>query len=245
MNIIIQDTLVSYDTFGSGPNILFVHGWGHSKKAWVRSTQEISKHFTVTILDLPGHGESQTLSQPQGIQWFTDIVSEFLAKAQMENTIYVGHSLGGRIGIILASQYPKLFSQLVLVNPGGVEEKSKKVLRKIWIYKTIIKPLKKIPLLSGAIIKMRSGSNDYNQATQTMRTTLIKIVNQDLQNFAKSIKTPTTIIWGERDAQLPFWHAKRLKYLIKNSKLRIVWGADHSPHITKSSDFTATLLEEI
>ena len=86
------------------------------------------------------------------------------------------------------------------------------------------------------------GSQDYKTAGQ-MRKILIKITNQNLESFLPKIKVPTFIIWGDKDKVLPVSQAKIFKEGIKNSKVRIVWGAKHDPHIQKAEQFISILKE--
>jgi len=87
-------------------------------------------------------------------------------------------------------------------------------------------------------------SDDYVNSGP-LRKILVKVVNEDLTNTANKIKIPTLIIWGEKDKVVLLEHAKELKEIIKDSELRIVWGASHSPHIEKPYEFTEIVEEFI
>ena len=66
-----------------------------------------------------------------------------------------------------------------------------------------------------------------------------------LSKELSEIKCPTLIIWGEKDLVLPISQAKAIKNIVKGSILRVVWGADHWPHLSRSREFLEVLDEYI
>ncbi|MGA2967652.1 MAG: alpha/beta hydrolase, partial [Candidatus Levyibacteriota bacterium] len=84
------------------------------------------------------------------------------------------------------------------------------------------------------------GSEDYKSSGE-MRKIFIRIVNQDLRALLSRIAVPTYIIWGDKDNVLPVSQTKIFKQEIKDSKVRIVWGAGHNPHLEKPKQFIAIL----
>jgi len=51
--------------------------------------------------------------------------------------------------------------------------------------------------------------------------------NIDIQRQAQELKTPTVIIWGEKDRIVPLWQGQKLHELIPNSKFLILKDMDH------------------
>ncbi len=146
----------------------------------------------------------------------------------------LGHSFGGRIAILLAAR-TDLVERLILVDAAGMEIKNLK--------SKMIKLIRPLVFWLPQEIKNQLGSKDYRQAGE-MRKTFVKIVNQPLRNELSRISAPTLIIWGEKDMVLSLREAQMLHEGIKNSVLRIVWGATHWPHQKKTEDFMRILAEE-
>jgi len=69
----------------------------------------------------------------------------------------------------------------------------------------------------------------------------VKTVNQNLRPLLSKIKVPAFIIWGDKDNQLSVSLTKTFKKEITNSKIRIVWGAGHDPHIQKTEQLISIL----
>jgi pimeloyl-ACP methyl ester carboxylesterase len=76
-------------------------------------------------------------------------------------------------------------------------------------------------------MRRKRGSADYNNATPTMRATLVKVVNEDLEPLMHLVQCPTLLIWGELDTATPLSDAKRMEELIPDAGLVVCEGAGH------------------
>jgi pimeloyl-ACP methyl ester carboxylesterase len=240
MNIIVDGILTNYEVLGDRQaknTLVFLHGWGRSLSDWKNLIKNYQKDYQIILLDLPGFGSSSKPNTDFDIYDYAKFTQEFLEKIKINKCILVGHSFGGRIGILLAS-HTDLVKKLILISSGGIETKN--FITKIRIL--IIKLLKPVTKLLPKSFKAIFGSPDYKSAG-IMRKTFIKVVNQDLTKHFSQIKIPTLIIWGEKDQVLPVKMAKLFKKLIDKSILKIVWGADHDSHIN-NADKTSEIITE-
>ena len=242
--IVIEDLLTNYQVFGdTGEVLLILPGWRRSISEWVPIAKSLSNKYKVMLLDLPGfNGATAMPKEVFGVFEYADFVKKFLEKLTINKCILLGHSLGGRLGILLAAQ-GNTVEKLILVDSSGIERKSLYV-KTMHILKIISSPIF-IFLPNSLKNKIRNlvGSADYKTAGQ-MRKILVKISNQNLESFLPKIKIPTFIIWGDKDKTLPVSETKIFKQGIKGSKVRIVWGAGHDPHLQKTEQFI-TILKEI
>ena len=60
-----------------------------------------------------------------------------------------------------------------------------------------------------------------------MKETFKNVISEDLSQFTGFIRTPTVIIWGDKDKSTPVEDAYFMNNKIKNSKLFIINGAGH------------------
>lgn len=239
MQIVIDKTLTNYQVFGDKKNtILILPGWKRSINEWIPTAKILSTEFRVVLLDLPGFSQMIRPKESFGVFDYAQFVKDFLLKLEIDKTTLIGHSFGGRLGVILAAE-TTLIEKLILVDSGGIEKKS----LLINLSHFIIPFAKLLPSSIQNKIKKFIGSADYKEAGE-MRDIFVKIVNQDLTHLFEKIKIPTFIIWGEKDNILPLSQSKIFKGKIKNSKLRVVWGAGHDPHLQKPEQFTS-ILEDI
>ena len=191
-----------------------------------KKKKKLASKFKVTILDLPGHGNSSEPKEALTIYDFCEILKEFLDKLKIDNPIIIGHSFGGRIAIIYASHYDT--EKLILLGAPCVRKKEKLGLK----IKTL-KQLKKIPVLNKfeEFAKKHIGSRDYRNANPIMRQILVNTVNEDLSDCARKIKCPTLLIWGEYDNEAPVEDAKILEKLIDDSGLIIYPNGSHYTYL--------------
>ena len=83
----------------------------------------------------------------------------------------------------------------------------------------------------------RQGSPDYAKLSPEMKETFKSIVGTFLEPYAQKITNKTLIIWGRHDNETPLYMAKRLKKLIKNSKLVVLENGGHFSFIDCPLEF--------
>ena len=71
------------------------------------------------------------------------------------------------------------------------------------------------------------GSTDYRNTSGTMRAALVKTVNEDLSEIARSVSCPVALVYGMNDAETPPEIGQRLKNLIADAELTLLPGQDH------------------
>ncbi len=238
MQAVVESILANYEVFGEkkNKNILILHGWGRNLQDWRAVAENLSSQYRVILLDLPGHGGSGLPpSQPFDTGEFADFVLAFIKKLELKEPILLGHSFGGKVAVVIASKSNSI-KRLFLVDASGIDSKS--VVTRI--KNAMAKYLKKMPFKNYFISLL--ASSDY-QAAGGLLPSFKKIVRQNVIKEAKSINIPSIIIWGENDKEVTTYQAKRLHQLIRNSILRIIWGAGHHPHLEKPDKFINLLNE--
>jgi sigma-B regulation protein RsbQ len=105
-------------TSGQGAKTLvFVHGWACDDSSWAEQVPELSKHYRVITLDLPGHGRSGTTKDGTlSMDLFARAVEAVRAEAKADKVILVGHSMGTPVIRQYARLYPQHVSGLVFVD---------------------------------------------------------------------------------------------------------------------------------
>jgi len=209
--------------------LVFVHGWGADKYNLKAIYDSLKNDFRIFSIDLPGFGSSSKPYLIIGSEDYAEYLNEFFSRLNLKNINYIGHSFGGKIGIILAGSYENLISRLVLIDSGGI--RSKRGIRwyiKVYTYKLLKIIYLKIFKSEKNIEKIKNlfGSDDYKNAGD-LRNILVKVTQEDYTHLLKKIKCPVFLYWGEKDTSTPLWMAKKMNTLIKDSALYIVKNADH------------------
>lgn len=231
-----------------GKPVVLMHGYGCNVNT-VRSIAAILEPgMRVINVDLPGHGQSDEPPAIWGVREYTDCIENLINTLGLENVSLIGHSFGGRIGILLSSRRDDI-DKLVLVDAAGIKPKRPlKYYLKVYFYKTI-KHL--LPLLLGKKkgeemlerYRGKAGSADYQQSSPVMRGVMSKCVNEDLKSVMPSIKAPTLLIWGKDDTATPLSDAKIMEKLIPDAGLVAFDHCGHYSFLDNPMGFRAVMRE--
>ncbi len=211
---------------GFAPTVLFLHGWGGGLASFAGAYGKVCDlGFAAVNFAFP-----KDMPSDWGIYEYAAHVRAFTEKFDIKAPIIVGHSFGGRVGMILAAQ--GLCEKLVLVDSAGLKPKFD-IKKKIAVarYRYRVKHGKP---LDGF------GSIDYNNMSKDKRGVFVRVVNTHLDKLMRYIKCPTLIIWGKDDKDTPPYMAKRLKRGIPNSELVFLDGGHYS-YIDSDYGFANTL----
>lgn len=226
---------------GMGPlkKVLLLHGWTYTTNKWQPFIKALEKKkIKAQLLKIPGL--TQDLKQ---VWTLDDYVKWLLKKVSKDKCILIGHSNGGRIALAFGLRYPERVEKLILIDSAGIYHKTIYINFKRNIFKIIAKLGKKItnsPTLRKILYKIARES-DYEKASPIIRQTMVNLITTDLTNKLSQIKIPTLLIWGENDRTTPLSDGKKLHQLVKDSKLKIIKNARHSPQFTHVSQ----VVEEI
>ncbi len=120
-----------------GPVILILHGLFGNGKNWYSIAKYLSKSYQVYSLDLRNHGLSAHSDKMNYSDMVNDLV-EFMDKHKLEQVNILGHSMGGKLAMLFALEYPTRIHQLVVVDIAPVVYKHR--------FKEIFSALLDIPL---------------------------------------------------------------------------------------------------
>lgn len=97
---------------GAGPHVVLIHGVGLRAEAWARQIETLSVQFSVTAVDMPGHGESLLLDQNATLTAYTDVIADVVQR----RSVVIGHSMGAMIALDLAQRYPEQVCGVAALN---------------------------------------------------------------------------------------------------------------------------------
>ena len=176
------------------PEVCYMHGWGRDSQDFIN----IIELFPGIAVDLPGFGKSKSLVYSLSPFEYATYLNDIIPP---EINTFVGHSFGGRVAVHLS--FLREINNLVLIGVPLLRITPKKrFVNKL----TLFKNLNKFGLVSSATvesIKNKTGSFDYRNSEGVMRETLVKAVNDDLEDKLPNIKSNVKLVWGENDMDVP------------------------------------------
>ena len=111
----VGHTQLSYQKMGTGPNLLFIHGWPLNANTW-RNVVSHLEGFTRFVIDLPGAGQSKATSEtPLTVRGHADTVVRLIDQLGLDEVVLVAQDSGGMIARFAAAERPGAVRALSLV----------------------------------------------------------------------------------------------------------------------------------
>ena len=105
-------------TTGTGPAVVLVHGFADDSTVWDTTTDALGADCTCTAVDLPAHGDSPAPTEAAAYEREALLASIDAVLDRTGPAVYVGHSLGGYLGLAHCITRPGVLRGLVLVAAG-------------------------------------------------------------------------------------------------------------------------------
>jgi pimeloyl-ACP methyl ester carboxylesterase len=237
---VVDGLRVHFRLRGSGDPVVLLHGWGQTSLSFAGIMAALEKRFRVLAPDLPGFGFSESPPATWGSAEYAGVVASLIKNAGFERADVLGHSFGGKVAVALAASRPELVKRLVLVAApvvrlppaAGVQSRARGY--------TIARKLAELaPPLRDRILgwaRDRYGSEDYKAAGE-LRSTFVKVVNEDWRTEMKGLRSPLLLVYGERDTDVPLAVAREALAEAPSAELAVIEGAGHFPFLDDSDRF--------
>ena len=106
-----------YREMGKGKPLIILHGLFGFSDNWQSHGKRLAEYFRVVLVDLRNHGHSGW-SDDFSYEIMAEDVLELYEDLGLEDTILVGHSMGGKVAMQFALKHEDLLDKLVIVDMG-------------------------------------------------------------------------------------------------------------------------------
>ncbi len=246
----IDGMQVHYRDEGAGELVVLIHGTASSLHTWDQWTKQLSAHYRVIRLDLPGFG--LTGPHPQNkyevqddVQFMRNFLQALMINDPQKQVHLVGNSLGGRIAWQYSLRFPGQVKSLTLMNalgypqeqwPPAIEMAQWPVVDEIvarfsprFMFEDGLKEV----YFDDALVNTQLVDRYFQLANFPGNMAAFpKRVQAKLDTQSDNIKdisVPTLIQWGARDEYFPVARAYDFKRDIKGSKLKVYTDIGHLP----------------
>ena len=104
------------DLGGAGlPPLVLVHGFLGSSRNWQTAGADLAARFHVLAVDLRNHGRSPHASE-MTYEVMLDDVLEWMDAQDLARIALLGHSMGGKVAMLLACRHPERVERLIVVD---------------------------------------------------------------------------------------------------------------------------------
>jgi pimeloyl-ACP methyl ester carboxylesterase len=259
---------VALRTVGTGPDVLFVHGWPVSGATYRTLLPHLADHVTCHVVDLPGAGSSRiTADTPLSIDNHIHSVRRVVDLLELQDVAVVGHDSGGMIARHAMAGDPRLRA-LGLIDT----EQSTGV---SWKFRSFIagrhvpgfgaalgwlagQPrLRRSRLVLGDAFADRTlldgefdefflqplhRSKSHRDATMRLLRSFDHAHVDALRGLHARIDVPTQLVWGELDRFFPVAWARDMVADFADANLAVIDGAGLFAHEERPAEVAAALL---
>lgn len=240
------------------PPMVLLHGFGGDALSWQYNVHALMRGAggpepgrRVVAVDLPGHGGS-TLDIPAGLGGIADWVERLLDALGLGPVDIVGHSMGGRVSLLLAARHPHRVRRLSLIACAGLGSMvDPAFLHALCDLETVEQ--------AGALIDRLFAGQAPNRellakafharlADPAARAPLRHLLDRLIADIAQAPALfdwnaplpPTQLIWGDADDIIP---VPDLSLVPATIALHRLPGVGHMPHAQAASQVNALLTE--
>ncbi len=260
---------VAHRVVGTGPDVLFVHGWPVSGATFRKLLPHLADHVTCHLIDLVGAGSSRFRADtPLSIDGHVDAVRRVVDLLGLDRVAAVGHDSGGMIARHALAGDDRL-SAMGLIDteqPQGLSWRFRMFLagRHAPGFGAVLGRLAGSPrlrrngfvfgdafedrsLLDGEFdeffLRPLAEDRDRRDAAMKILRSFDTRYVHELGDLHRGIDVPVQLVWGEHDKFFPLARARGMVGTFADARLAVVTGAGLFAHEERPAEVADALLQ--
>jgi len=255
MKLTVNDLCVNYTIDGpeGAPFVTMSNSLASNLSMWDPQIAALTSRYRVLRYDTRGHGGTDAPAGPYALDDLTEDLRALWQALGMTRTHFIGLSMGGMIGQIMALKYPQMLQSMVLCDTMSRVPTEAKPMWDERIHTAETHGME--PLVESTIARWftepfrQQGSPVLDQVRTMIRTTPPRgyagcchaIAALNLTDRLKEVTLPTLIIVGEDDPGTPVSASRTIHEQIKGSELVILKSAAHLSNLEQPAAFNQAL----
>jgi pimeloyl-ACP methyl ester carboxylesterase len=236
--LLIQGSLVHYESFGRGKPVIFVHGWLGSWRYWVPVMDEISTERRTYALDLWGFGDSDKTQERYSVDAYVEMLADFLDELGVSHVPVVGHTLGAAVALKLAHKYPDRVDKVMAVglplDAGAINHKLLTAGPNDTLARLFWHRQRPYPEVEVGLSKT---------AQNAIALTIQSVARLNLREIVADTDVPLLTVYGDKDAVINPAQADGLENGRLGARAIILPGTSHFPMLDATGKFNRLLLD--
>lgn len=234
----------------TGDPLILLHGYTDSRQSFERLASQLPYRVRTIAIDLRGHGDSDRPGSYDIREMANDVV-RFIEAKRLRRVTLVGHSMGSLVAREAARKARSRVAGLVLIGSGVTFDNE--VVRGLQaelnslgdaIDREFVEGFQRstlyAPVPAGFLDKVIEASSTVPPAI--WRDVLVQILEYNDSRSLASIRVPTMLMWGSRDAIVSRTDQEALLSGIPGSYLVEYRDVGHAPHWERPAAVVADLL---
>jgi sigma-B regulation protein RsbQ len=250
---------------GSGDTTLvFAHGFGSEQEAWEHQIAAFQTQYRIVLFDYLGCGKSDVSNYNPlfytSLAHYADDVLAIYKALDLKDTIYVGHSVSGMIGMLASQKAPSRFRDLVFVSSsprylndgdyiGGFEPSDLKTLYAAMAANYLSWANGFAPIAVANAQHPELG-REFARTLGAMRPDIAQstarvIFETDMRSELASMQHPSLILQSTNDPIVPPSVGDYLAAHCPDSRLMMLNAEGHLPHFSSPDEVTSAIWDFI
>ena len=231
---------LAYDDAGSGPCVLFIHGWPHNRTLWAAQLSGLPTHARCLAPDLRGFGGS-SVSPPYSIDQYADDLAAFLGVLGTGPVVVCGVSMGGYVALSMLRRHPSLLRALILTSTRATADSPEAREKRARLI-TFVRE-HGVEALAGRQLKAMVGETTFSTRPDVREALRLLMAGApaegvigaleamaaraDSTNLLAGITLPTLVVSGAEDTFTLPHELRALADAIPGAHLEVIHGAGH------------------
>lgn len=242
----------------SAPTLVLSSGLGGSGGFWAEDMALLGEHFRVVTYDHAGTGRSPA-QLPEGyrIEHMAEELLALLNELEIEQCHFMGHALGGLVGLELATLRPELLTSLVLINAWSSPNPHsarcfavrKNLLRHcgaeayVQAQALFLYPADWIASNSARLAEDEAHALAHFPSHENLLRRINALETFDIESRLQGIHTPTLVIANRDDMLVPWQRSRHLADQMPNARLVLLEYGGHASSVSDPQPFHQALLD--
>ena len=251
-----MSTNLHWQSFGQGPDLVLLHGWGMNGAVWQQTVESLQPYFRVHVVDLPGYGHSAE-SHAEDLVKIADLVLQDAP----EKAVWLGWSLGGLVATHIALNAPQRVSKLITVasSPKFAAERPWRGIQPSVLTAFTDQLLEDFSVTIERFMALQamgspSARKDVKQLKQAVLSRpqpnpdsllvgLNILADLDLRDALASLSMPMLRLYGRLDGLVPIKVASDLSEQLPTTQQFVFNQSSHAPFMTEHEAFCLQVRE--
>jgi pimeloyl-ACP methyl ester carboxylesterase/tetratricopeptide (TPR) repeat protein len=240
----------AYQGDENGTPVILLHGYTDSWFSFSQVLPLMDQRYRVYTLDQRGHGDSDRPVGGYAMEQFAADVIAFMDAMKIQQATIVGHSMGSFVAQHVAAENPDRVKRLVLVATATTvhtNELVRQVQREVNALTDPV-PEKFVHDFQVSTAFQPLSSEFFQTALKesrklpahVWREVMAEMMSPDTAVQLKKIKTPTLILWGDKDF-FPRSEQDSLVSALPNAVLKVYKDTGHALHWERPETFVTDL----
>lgn len=234
-----------------GETLLMLHGFGGNRDTWLRFSRQLTQHYHVIAVDLPGFGESSKPDVSYDVASQVERLHALIQALKIRKLHLIGNSMGGHIAALYSARHTDDVLSLALFNNAGVTPPTKSemiqrvqrgepnplVVRKPEDFDVLMRfvfatpPDMPEPLKRHFAAQSMANRTHYDRVFAQLREQYVP-----LEPELPRIQVPTLLLWGDQDRVLDVSSIEVMKPLLKKPSVVIMKNCGHVPMLERPDE---------